>query len=1115
MTPFEIEAKHIRRLDQGELTRLLKRLLHAEADQFGLARSTSEVPVDINVADGGDDGFMRWQGGPDRLDFVCNRFSMFQCKSGESPMGPSEFANEITVKGGKKLKDRVAEVLDAGGSYVFFVGVPCKAMLQRRRIEACRKRLKSLKRKDAKSADIQIYDADKIADWVNRYIAARIYVLECNGIQPPWSLKTWEEWAKNEAHGLAYVENERLKGYIDCIRESCLREPPGVVRITGLSGLGKTRLALEAFRTETESAAIRGGILRARVAYLDAGLGDGDIVRFLSQMGKMGAGGIVVVDDCEPLLHRKLQQELGYQSNRKISLITLDFEPEERNASYQCIQLKQSDCQGVVRGIIKEQFPKLGDATVSRIEEFAQGFAGIAVLMVKDVQEGVPEIGRISDAEIVKRLLWGREGRDDQAIAVITACSLFERIEFSDDECTGEIGFLGREIAKIHEDKFSEVCQRYLRRGILQRRGRFISVSPIPLAITLAAEWWERKPTKEILKLIGNLGGEGLLERFAEQAKKLHFVKNARIVVEKLCGGEGPFGDPGVLLTEEGSRLFRALVEVNPQATTEVVWRILDKRSREELLEIKGHVRRNLVWALENLCWWNDTFGRGARLMLGFAAAENETWGNNATSLFLQLFHVYLAGTEANLKDRLELIREALKSEVKQERELAIRALGSALETDFFSRRGGVESQGCRVPGRDYEPGGQELCDYRKVCIELLKEEIISGGEFCEIAAQRLAVEIGGLVRNGMIDEVEGVIRSVASRRGAYWPEGLEAIRHLLDRDSEEMPSQIRSRVEALERLLLPEGLEDKLRLIVSIPDWRARKNEQGDYISLAAEEAVKLAEEVAGEGGWYSMLPAILAGEQRQAYAFGRRLGELVRGRLRKAFIGVCVDFLGKTSPEVGNPDVLGAFLGAVSDVQFVKDTMDAIVRNPKLMGYAVRTTRCLEIGQEDLERLVPLIEEKQVPIADWRILSYGRALDGVGEGFVTEFCLRIANRGSQGSNCALDILWMYCRGNEERFAVCAKGFREIVMKSGLLIREKEWQMAGHNWEVVVCGLLRQKERDVELARHVTQEIVGMCGSDHVSYTVITTNAKAVLRVVLDRYFKECWPIVRLGGGA
>ena len=60
---FEVTPEHISRLNSVQLTALLKRLLHLEADRYGLPTSGVHVPLRITVSDAGEDGRIEWSEG--------------------------------------------------------------------------------------------------------------------------------------------------------------------------------------------------------------------------------------------------------------------------------------------------------------------------------------------------------------------------------------------------------------------------------------------------------------------------------------------------------------------------------------------------------------------------------------------------------------------------------------------------------------------------------------------------------------------------------------------------------------------------------------------------------------------------------------------------------------------------------------------------------------------------------------------------------------------------------------------------------------------------------------------------------------------------------------------
>ena len=84
--PFKIEPEQINQLNQIQLVRLLKDLLHAEAFKFGIAQRAAEVSLNINAGDGGSDGQISWTGTPVETNYLPRNLTMFQSKA--TDMGP-------------------------------------------------------------------------------------------------------------------------------------------------------------------------------------------------------------------------------------------------------------------------------------------------------------------------------------------------------------------------------------------------------------------------------------------------------------------------------------------------------------------------------------------------------------------------------------------------------------------------------------------------------------------------------------------------------------------------------------------------------------------------------------------------------------------------------------------------------------------------------------------------------------------------------------------------------------------------------------------------------------------------------------------------------------------
>lgn len=332
MGPLEIEPKHIGSLNPEQLTRLLKKLLHLEAEANNILKSAVDVSLKINMPDGGEDGRIQWKSGPEETAYIPNRFTLFQCKA--QSMGEAKCKNEIFIERERELKPKVKEVFDARGTYVLFY---YKTAKRDSLINGFRKGLKRAGRGDWQTADIKIYDAEKIADWVNEFLQTVVYVCNCNSICIPCELKTWEMWAEYEENKYEYIPNTTLKGYIKTLREESSKEH-SVIRIVGLSGLGKTRLALEAFRPSRNETEINQELLSNQILYLNTSIGNTQILSFVTEACNRKIPGILIIDDCEFELHSLIAKEVG-RSGSRLKLITLDFNPEEEQQPKQHLTL--------------------------------------------------------------------------------------------------------------------------------------------------------------------------------------------------------------------------------------------------------------------------------------------------------------------------------------------------------------------------------------------------------------------------------------------------------------------------------------------------------------------------------------------------------------------------------------------------------------------------------------------------------------------------------------------------------------------------------------------------------------------------------------------------------
>lgn len=1044
-TPFIVESNDINKLNDIQLTQLLKELLHAEAFHFGIAQRAVEVSLNIITGDGGEDGRISWEHGPDSTDYIPSRLTLFQNKA--TDMGPSAYAKEILTESGE-IKLMVEQVLDQGGSYVVFTTQELNKRQKQERIKKLRESLEEKGKAYANKCDLKIYDASQIASWVNNYISTIVAVQHWSGRPMERGLKTYTLWGEHEdLSRLPFAPVASRTGIIEELKKS-LPAPKSCFRLIGLSGLGKTRTAFQVF-SEDEA-------IRSLVVYVDANHAPG-IDALVADWVSLNYKAILVVDNCEYRLHDRLVKEVRRESSQ-ISLLTLDYNFDSISAPTICFTLKQMADNELLQLLSPLYRNALAD--LDRIVGFAQGFPQMAVLLAEARLSEDPRIGTLTEDELAKKLLWGRnETEQPDHLKILQVCSLFDVFGI-EKEAEHQLAYISR-IAGIDVDEVYACIQEYSRRGLIDRRGRFGQVVPKPLAIRLAGQWWTKTRELKQRELVDSIP-EGMIEGFCNQVEKMNFHSDVKLLTEKLCGPQGPFGLAEVILSARGSRLFRSFVNVNPNATSAALYRALSGLSYSQLLSIDGDVRRNLVWGLERLCFHADLFMESAWCMLLLASAENEAWSNNATGMFAQFFRINLSGTAAGPEERFSLLRKAMEIHEASVDMVLLCALEQAINTYGGSRTIGAEYQGVKAPLEEWRPKiWQEIFDYWQAAIDLYMEMLDRGEKQREKTLHDIGCSIRGLVNRGRIQMLDSAIRHIVVTHGRYWPSALESIKGALEYDQESLGSTAIDALSSWLEVLDPKcaDLAEKLRIIVISPPWEHRMVEGGTYFDSAAEKAKELASEIAKEID--SLVPHIqllLIGDQRQSYSFGRQLAlELANDGY---FLHQVLSVLSKI-PEANISFVLGLYRGIFekSPSTWQENIDNALLDSGLTRHYPSFICTGL-IKPEHLEKLIELIRAEKVSANSATSLSYGSVMKELAPEVVANFCIELSELGEHAAWPALGIIFMYCFGDVGRIENIRESIKKLVLAAPLHKHQKS-STDFHKWASLIESILIRSDED------------------------------------------------------
>jgi hypothetical protein len=1102
---FNIEETHIKQLDAKNLVRVLRKLLTLEANKFNIPQSAANVYLNINDPDGGEDGRIKWENGPSKTVWIPNRFTMFQSKA--QLLDPNDCVKEI-LSSKTEIKPKVKEVLDAEGSYIFF----CNRAYNPKSIDLRKNKvvdvLVSRGYPRAVEGQIEFYDGNKISNWVNQYLSAQVLVMELLGRHPLSGLQTWEKWDAKFADK-KYFGSDKLNGWIDEIRKKLTGSQKNIIRITGLSGLGKTRLALEALKPPDDKNNIEQAGISDSVVYYEASSNESPIRQFITDY-RSNKNVTFVIDECSTVLHANIKHDvLAEDSN--INLITICNEPDDNVTIEQGenvktkISLAPEDFRSVVKDMLNDTYKgKLPDNDISKIAEFAGGFPVIAVELANNRWSG-SAILEPTDDNLVRKILWGQKNEDTKQLAVLQACSIFKHFKLEDEsgnideqaKFICDVVIINDEIKGQH-NFFCSTIKEFDKRKIIQKFGRYYSIEPVPLALQLSKQWWEHAILIKIKEIIEKVESKGLLESFCEQSRRFDCISQAADLIEKLCGPSCPFGNAEVVLSVAGSRIFRSFAEVNPMPVTDCLFRILTSPG-VKVVNIVDGVRRNLVWALERLCWHEETFDKAATMLKILALAENEKWSNNSTGLFLQLFHIGLPGTKANLSQRQEIINNMINSGDIEQNKLAIKAIKNVFQYGHFSRGGGVESQGTKAPERDYYPTRKvEVDKYWKTNLEILTNLITSGGAVADEAKNTFADIAGSLIRYGYISDVENSVNKIL-KTGIFWHEMLVKIDKLLIREDNKFDDDTIKRLQTLSSSLKPRAWPDKVKHYISIPDWLHLKGKDGHYINLSDEKAEHLADELSESDELWNLLPLLYEGEQRQGFTFGRRLANKLKNVTR--FINESIIALGKCQNP--NMSVLGGFLSVPDNSAVSLQAMVELSKSEKLIRQIPSFLQYIRSSKECLDFTLKLLKENKLTIDDLVILRHGSPLGILEPKEAMSFCEDLANYGINGAKLALEILYMYCFGTPDRFEHCKKLLIALISKENILSGDVG-TLDIYNWSELVKKYI--PELPAEFSEHICKELIAFCSSGISNKLGALDELRNIIVVLFNNHYKIAW---------
>lgn len=1052
---LEITGDDIAALSDEDLRTLVGLLCEAEMRRRKLPVSAVTWGGNQTAKDGGLDGRVALAAGTIIDGFVPRPDTGFQVKKSDMPR--SAIGQEMKPKG--IVRPAIRELAEASGAYIIVssAGSTSDSALKDRR-SAMSEAIQGLP--NGANLALEFYDRNRIATWVRDHGGLTLWVRSRIGrTLPGW--RGYGSWStvpggsdaayltddtariragdKDEGDGLSATDG------IDKIRD-VLRIPGGVVRLVGLSGVGKTRLAEALFdpRIGTNS------LDPSWAFYTD--VADGPVpqpVGFASDLIAMGTRAILVVDNCPPDTHRRLTEVVS-SAGTTASLISIEYDIREDQPEGTDVFVLETSSENLIKTLVARRFPGLSEIDCRTIAEFSGGNARVALALAATVPKNETVAG-LRDVELFRRLFEQRNEPDPSLRVVAEVCSLV--YSFDAESRSGEdaeLPVLCSLIGKSADDVHRELVE-LKRRDLLQRRGLWRAVLPHAIANRLAATALENLPAERVLATFES-GPTRLLRSFSRRIGYLDQSTVARAVASRWL-------EPGGLLSnltgldELGRAMFDNVAPVVPEAVLGTLEKGLAMLDEDALRRCE-----HFVPILRSLAYDAAHFERAVALLLRFARLSNADQSDNRAQAFTSLFYIALSGTHAPLHLRLKVVDELLRSTEPSVREIGAKALQATFKTDGFSPWHSFEF-GAR--SRDYGSHPRtrtEIRDWFATALRFAEPFALSDGHEAQLVRMAIAHEFRGLwTDSGQADHLEQLARTIASKQ--FWREGWIAVHQTRIYDRTRLsPREIR-RLEALEKALRPRDLADNVRgrVLGSKPGGFELDDyddvEERDYHAAAARAAAaaeQLGRDVSlDEKLFEALLPELLAGGGKVAdFGRGLALGADEPTRLW----ALIVEQLAISN--VTRVDLLGGFLEGLHrrDVSLANAVLNRALDDPTLAAWVPILQTSIGIDQDALIRLHAVLERGAAPIERFFVLAYGRCSDRIPGQDFKRLVLAIASK-PDGMQVAIEILSMRLHSDET--AKCPSS-PEVVEVGKALLSSYKFQRSGN----------RPTREDYELGR-------------------------------------------------
>jgi hypothetical protein len=1013
---LEILADQIAQLTDTDLRTLVAYLCEREVHARGHSTSAVTWGGHQNAGDGGIDVRVALSAGTEISGYIPKPATGFQVKAQDMPHGA--ILKEM-APGGVVLPS-IAELAATGGAYVI---VSSKGSLADSSLTDRKAAMAAAVKGLSPTLSIDFYDRRRIATWVNQHAGIVPWVRERLGL-PLSGWRPFEDWSSSPAPvdstylldaqtrlvgpsitGATGVDAEKAIA----ILRITLSKPKGVVRLVGLSGVGKTRLIQALFDNRVGT----GELPHSDALYTDISDNPDPIPQdMLSRLISMGHRVVLIVDNCGIGLHKKLAAQIASSSQCVVSMITVEYDINDDEPQDTEVFTLEPASPDLIEKLLENRYPAIAPPSRHVIAKFSEGNSRVAFALAETAKNG-ESLARLNDTDLFERLFHQQKTPSVDLLDAAKACSLlysFDGETLDGNDC--ELGPLAKLAGQSIDQLYKHVAELH-RRQLIQKRSKWRAVLPHALANRLAKRALEDIPLQRIEDAIVSGSSTRILRSFSRRLGYLHDDQHAVTLVATWLAPGGLLAHLGKLITL-GEEMFENIAPVNPPAALAYIEKAAASNAGGFFTDQNAN-RAPIIRILRSLAYDSTLFERSATLLRRFALSEAPGSDDTAADSLKSLFGLYLSGTNATAAQRAAFIQTMLQSSAGPEQELGLELLGEMLKTSHFTSSYSFEFGAWKRDYGFHPEDGDQIRDWFTRVIETGRLAEASGKISSAHVRNVMAIHVAQLLQVGMFDEVIGLAKAFAEQSG--WPEGWIGVRTAIRKGKGTIPVAALKKLEELEEYLRPREIVGLVRSYVLSPEWGAldiADVDEGEESNLLEarekvhESCIDLGQQLARDPDQFdAMLPEVIASESQKILLLGRGLG-MGCSSVTECWSRLRDEFL-KVPENKSGAQLLGGFLqSAMGRAPEETETLfDEALVDERLHPYLLYWQLNAGVHGKAFERMMNMISLATVPVSTFRHLALGRAHEELDDDQLHAVLQAIMDRDG-GGPVAAEILGM-----------------------------------------------------------------------------------------------------------